>query len=192
MHPIAPSVDRVEDISLITAIHHPLRRRIVDYLHLYGATQVGALARALDSQVGSISHHLRMLERPGVVERVEDPSGDRRTSWWRLARRGMTWSTDDFADSPADALLAREAQRQGIRMQIDRLQRWHRRGSGSPYADDAAFNTETAGWASPEELRDLSARLLTTLREWSDSIDTEDGQERAPIFFFAHAFPSEP
>jgi DNA-binding transcriptional ArsR family regulator len=192
MHPIAPSVDRVEDISLITAIHHPLRRRIVDYLHLYGATQVGALARALDSQVGSISHHLRMLERPGVVERVEDTSGDRRTSWWRLARRGMTWSTDDFADSPADALLAREAQRQGIRMQIERLQRWHRRGSGSPYADYDAFNTETAGWASPEELRDLSARLLTTLREWSDSIDTEDGQERAPIFFFAHAFPSEP
>lgn len=182
----------MEEISLITAIHHPLRRRIVDYLHLYGTTQVGALARALDSQVGSISHHLRMLERPGVVERVEDPNGDRRTSWWRLARRGMTWSADDFADSPADALLAREAQRQGIRMQIERLQRWHRRGSESTYADYDAFNTETTGWASPDELRDLSARLLATLREWSESIDTDDGQKRAPVFFFAHAFPSEP
>lgn len=182
----------MEDISLITAIHHPLRRRIVDYLHLYGTVQVGTLAKELDSQVGSISHHLRMLERPGAVERVEDPTGDRRTSWWRLARLGMTWSADDFVDSPADALLAREAQRQGIRMQIERLQRWHRYGPESIYAHYEGFNTETSGWASPDELRDLSARLLETLRAWSDSIDTDDGTERAPVFFFAHAFPSRP
>ena len=103
----------MEDISVITAVHHPLRRRIYDYLLLYGTSQVTTLARSLGSQVGSISHHLRMLERAGLVERDQDPSGDRRTSWWKPARRGLTWSAEDFADSPADALLAREAQRQG-------------------------------------------------------------------------------
>ena len=104
----------MEDISVITAVHHPLRRRIYDYLLLYGTSQVTTLARSLGSQVGSISHHLRMLERAGLVERDQDPSGDRRTSWWKPARRGLTWSAEDFADSPADALLAREAQRQGL------------------------------------------------------------------------------
>ena len=98
----------MEAIDVITAVHHPLRRRIFDYLLLYGATQVGTLARAFDAQVGSISHHLRMLERAGVVERADDPAGDKRTSWWQLARQGFSWSSDDF-DSPADALMAREA-----------------------------------------------------------------------------------
>ena len=163
-----------------------------DYLLLYGTSQVTTLARALESQVGSISHHLRMLERAGVVERAEDPNGDRRTSWWRLARRGMTWSVEDFADSPADALLAREAQRQSIRMQIDRLQRWHRRNGDPAYAEYDGSNTEWTAWASPDELRDLSDRVVTALREWQASIELEDGQERRPIFFFAHAFPTEP
>ena len=182
----------VEDISVITAVHHPLRRRIFDYLLLYGTSQVTAIAKALDSQVGSISHHLRMLERAAVVERVADPSGDRRTSWWAVARRGLTWSTDDYADSPADALLAREAQRQGIRMQIERLQRWHRRRQEPNHAGYDGSNTETTAWASPDELRDLSARILDTIRSWQDSIDLDDGQERTPIFVFAHAFPTEP
>ncbi|MGN7947988.1 helix-turn-helix domain-containing protein [Microbacterium sp. 22215] len=182
----------MEDISVITAVHHPLRRRIYDYLLLYGTSQVTTLARSLESQVGSISHHVRMLERAGLVERVEDPSGDRRTSWWTLARRGFTWSADDFSDSPAEALLAREAQRQGIRMQIDRLQRWQRRHDDPAYAAYDASNTETTAWASPEELRDLSARILRTLEEWRESVDLDDGQQRTPIFVFAHAFPTTP
>lgn len=182
----------VEDISVITAVHHPLRRRIFDYLLLYGASQVTVIARGLDSQVGSISHHLRMLERAGVVDRADDPSGDRRTSWWELARRGMSWSADDYADSPADALLAREAERQGIRMQIERLQRWRRHRGDPAYLDYDAFNTEATAWASPDEIRDLSERLRHTLAEWRDSIDTADGTPRVPTFFFAHAFPTEP
>lgn len=182
----------MEEIQAITAVHHPVRRRIVDYLGLYGASQVTTLARALDQQVGSISHHLRMLERAGVVERAPDETGDRRTSWWRLARRGFSWSADDFADSPGDALLAREAERQGIRAQIDRLQRWHRTRTQPRYADFDAFNTETLGWATPEELNELSRMLRETLDTWRDGIDTDDGQQRVPVFFFSHAFPTQP
>jgi DNA-binding transcriptional ArsR family regulator len=182
----------VEDISVITAVHHPLRRRIYDYLLLYGTTQVTVLARSLDSQVGSISHHLRMLERAGVVERAADPTGDRRTSWWTVARRGLTWSTDDYADSPADALLAREAQRQGIRLQFERLQRWHRGRNDPAYADYDGYSSDTSAWASPEELQDLSNRLLRTLREWQEEIDPDDGRKRVPVYVFSHAFPVEP
>ena len=59
----------MEQIQAITAVHHPVRRRIFDYLGLYGVSQVTTLAHALDQQVGSISHHLRMLEHADVGAR---------------------------------------------------------------------------------------------------------------------------
>jgi len=177
----------VEDITVITAISHPLRRRIVDRLLLHGASQVGVLARALDAQVGSISHHLRMLQKAGVVEQVDSPDGDRRASWWRLARRSFTWSSADF-DSPSDALLAREAQRANVRNQLERLQRWHRISAQS---EIQAFSTDSLAWATPEELTDLQHRLSAMLDEWRAGIDREDGRERMPVYFFAHGFPTE-
>jgi len=177
----------VEDISVITAITHPVRRRIVDRLLLHGATQVGVLARTLDAQVGSISHHLRMLQKASVVEQVDPPDGDRRASWWQLARRSFSWSSADF-DSPADALIAREAQRANVRNQLDRLQRWYR---VSAQSELEGFNTDTLAWATPDELMDLQHRLGTVLDDWKAGIDRTDGQERTPVYFFAHGFPTE-
>jgi DNA-binding transcriptional ArsR family regulator len=178
----------VEEISVITAVHHPLRRRIVDHLQLHENAQVGALARALDAQVGSISHHLRMLQRAGVVEQADDPTGDRRTSWWRLARRSLSWSSRDYIDSPADAYLAREAQRLNLRHQLERLQAWNR---VSERSDVEAFSTDALAWATPQELVDLQHRITAAVDEWRASIARTDGRHRIPVFFFAHGFPTE-
>lgn len=182
----------MEEIEAITAVHHPVRRRIIGYLGLYGASQVTTLARELDQQVGSISHHLRMLERAGIVERVEDPNGDKRTSWWQQSRRSFQWSVDDFADSPADAMLARSAQRANINAQIGRLSAWHRSGSIEPEWGRAAFSTDSLTWASADELTALSTAVNETIDAWRRSIDTSDGAARRPVFVFAHGFPTAP
>ncbi|MDQ0645328.1 winged helix-turn-helix domain-containing protein [Microbacterium murale] len=184
----------MEEIQAITAVHHPVRRRIVDYLGLYGASQVTTLARALEQQVGSISHHLRMLERAGIVERADAPDDDKRTSWWKPARRSLTWSTDDFEDSPSNALLAREAERTNISTQLQRLKAWH---VGKPQRAEAewsraAFSTDTFTWASAEELAQLSNALRETIDAWRTGIDLDDGVERRPVFVFAHGFPTTP
>src|SRR6478672_4310172 len=83
-------------IEILRAVHHPTRRRMVDFLYLHGPSQVGTLARELGEQVGSISHHLRMLERAGVVAHAPELSTDGRTSWWRLEQDTLTWSAEDF------------------------------------------------------------------------------------------------
>lgn len=182
----------MEEIEVITAVHHPLRRRIVDYLGLYGASQVTTLARALEQQVGSISHHLRMLERAGIIERADDPTGDKRTSWWQPSRRSFGWSVSDFADSPANAMLARSAERANINAQIKRLSAWHRATAPKPAWNDAAFSTDTLTWASAEELTALAQALSSTISTWRESIDTDDGADREPVFVFAHGFPTAP
>jgi DNA-binding transcriptional ArsR family regulator len=182
----------MEPIEAITAVHHPMRRRIVDYLGLYGPSQVTTLARALDQQVGSISHHLRMLERAGIIERADDPTGDKRTSWWQQSRTSFSWSVDDFADSPADAMLARSAERANINTQIGRLSAWHRSGSTDPAWSRAAFSTDSLTWASADELAVLSAAVSATIDTWRRAIDAEDGTERRPVFVFAHGFPTAP
>ncbi|WP_144795300.1 helix-turn-helix transcriptional regulator [Microbacterium paludicola] len=182
----------MEDIGAITAVHHPVRRRIVDHLGLYGASQVGRLARALDQQVGSISHHLRMLERAGLVERADDPTGDKRTSWWRSSGRSLSWSVADFADSPADAVLARSAERANISTHVGRLSAWHREGARDPEWNRAAFSTDTLTRASAQELAALAEALNATIDRWRRSIDVEDGTQRRPVFVFAHGFPTTP
>ncbi len=80
----------------------------------------------------------------------------------------------------------------GIRGQIDRLQRWRRRHRAGDLPQYDGYSTETLAWATPAELQDLSERLRRTLDEWRTSIDRTDGQERMPVFFFSHAFPTEP
>ncbi|MCE7480569.1 MULTISPECIES: winged helix-turn-helix domain-containing protein [Microbacterium] len=184
----------MEEIRAITAVHHPVRRRIVDYLGLYGASQVTTLARALDQQVGSISHHLRMLERAGIVERADAPNADKRTSWWQPTRRSFTWSADDFEDSPSNALLAREAERTNISTQLQRLKSWHggKQRRPEPEWSRAAFSTDALAWASAAELTQLSEALRDTIDAWRTAIDREDGAERRPVFVFAHGFPTTP
>ena len=115
-------------IEILRAVHHPTRRRMVEFLHLHGPSQVGTLARELGEQVGSISHHLRMLERAGVVAHVPELSTDGRTSWWRLELASLEWSVEDFADPAADRAQARAAERLNLDHQLGKLAA----GCGSP------------------------------------------------------------
>lgn len=183
----------MEEIHVVTAVHHPTRRRIIDHLVLHAPAQVGAMARALDLQVGSVSHHLRVLQKVGAVEQVPDPDGDGRRSWWRMARSSFRWSADDFT-SPGERLQAREAERANLGHQLTVLQRWQERkhAGEDPAWVQTSFSNDGLGWATPEELQDLADRLIEAGSQWRDSIDREDGQERRPVFWFTHGFPVEP
>ncbi|MGO1838302.1 MAG: ArsR/SmtB family transcription factor [Candidatus Microbacterium stercoravium] len=174
----------------LKVLYHPDRRRILDVLTARGASRVGDIASALDMQVGSISHHLRMLESEGFVERADDLRTDGRTSWWRSVPRSFAWSVDDFADDGSDAALARDLERANIQYQAARLAEWKRR---APRASlewrQAAFSSDTVDRATPDELRRLSEALAATVFEWRRSIDADDGQEREAVRVFTHAFP---
>lgn len=180
-------------IQTLQAVHHPMRRRIIDHLFVHGPSQVGALARVLDQQVGSVSHHLRMLERVDVVARVPELAEDGRTSWWRLDQTSISWSVEDFADNPADRAQAKAAERLNTDHQLGLLSAWKQRQDvmGQDWRR-AAFTSDVLATATSEELTVLGEALARTWNEWRESIDREDGQVREPVFVFAHGFPTRP
>lgn len=178
-------------IETLRAAHHPVRRRIIDHL-ASGPAQVGTLARVFDQQVGSISHHLRMLERAGLVERAPELATDGRTSWWRIGDASLSWSVEDY-DSPAERTEAKAAQRANLDFQLEKLSRWMRSRDKAPAEwRRASFSNDSSTTATAAELTELSERLQATFREWSKGIDRDDGQQREPVFVFAHGFPARP
>ena len=180
-------------IETLRAVMQPTRRRMIEYLYLHGPCQVGTLAHALDQQVGSISHHLRMLERAGVVSQAAELATDGRTSWWRLVQSSISWSVDDFNTDPAARMEAKAAERVNIDHQLTKLAAWKRAsdGAGEEWRR-AAFNSGLIASATPAELDALHQALVRTWREWRDAIDVDDGHDREPVFIFTHGFPSAP
>ena len=183
-------------IETLRAVHHPTRRRMVEYLNLRGPSQVGTLARELGEQVGSISHHLRMLERAGIVARAPELATDGRTSWWRIEQTSISWSVDDFADDVAGRHQARAAERLNIEHQLGRLAAWKRAAEDAdPSWRGAAFSSDFVALATAAELSALAEVLAATVRTWRDGLPdvaaVSEG-ERSPVFVFAHGFPTVP
>lgn len=61
---------------------HPLRSRIVAHLRLHGGSTSAELARALETNTGATSYHLRTLEAAGLVE--DTGLGNAKTRVWAL------------------------------------------------------------------------------------------------------------
>lgn len=177
-------------IDTLRVLLHPDRRRITDHLTAHGPSRVGDIAAALGLQVGSVSHHLRMLEREALVERAAELKTDGRTSWWRNIPRSVSWSVDDFTEDGSAEAAARDMERANIQYQVDRLAEWKRR---APHAPDAwrraAYSYDNVLRATPEELLELGDAIAAAIRAWREGIDDDDGADRAAVRTFLHAFP---
>ena len=94
-------VRQVTDSRVLAAMSHPLRRRLLDVLAVYGPQPVGTLAERTGQAPANISHHMKVLRESGLVEEAPELSRDRRERWWRPVSAGLRWSGRDFDDDPA-------------------------------------------------------------------------------------------
>jgi len=188
---------RADDLA---TLHHPVRRRMLEFLNLNGPSTVGALAAGLGQQVGSISHHMKTLERSGFVEPAPELARDRRQSVWRGVPRRVSWSLTEFADSPTELLLATVAQRANLQHHADKVTQWF--GDSEEYDDawvDASFSTDIWATATAAELTDLAERVQELYMTWAEEVheqtEAESEEERAlrtPVFVFTHGNPARP
>ncbi|NGO07174.1 helix-turn-helix transcriptional regulator [Streptomyces sp. HC44] len=87
LEPGEPGRERrtVSDPAALKALAHPLRLKILRHLGIHGPATSTTLAAALGENTGTLSYHLRRLERGGFIEDApEHPSG--RERWWRAVR----------------------------------------------------------------------------------------------------------
>ncbi|RCG14253.1 ArsR family transcriptional regulator [Streptomyces diacarni] len=70
----------------LKALAHPLRLRILRRLSVSGPATATTLAAALGENTGTLSYHLRQLERAGFIEDDPDHSPGGRERWWRGVR----------------------------------------------------------------------------------------------------------
>lgn len=88
--------DRQIEPNGLKALAHPLRVRILGVLDDVGEATASSLGAALGESSGSMSYHLRQLEKHGFVEDIPG-KGSARERWWRAPIDGWTIGPDAFA-----------------------------------------------------------------------------------------------
>jgi DNA-binding transcriptional ArsR family regulator len=184
-----PEMREIRDSKVLAAMSHPLRRRLMDVLEVYGPSTASALAQRTDQAVGNISHHLKVLAASELVEEVPELARDRREHWWRRAYSGLRWSAKNFKDDP----VADAAESLNFERQANLARGWMatRESYGDTW-EGVSFANDTWAHLSPAELQELAEETIALFNRWSKRDVPDDGQQRETVFLFAHGFPAKP
>jgi DNA-binding transcriptional ArsR family regulator len=186
-------IRQLTDARVLTAMAHPLRRRLLTLLKVDGPAMTSTLAERTGQAVGNVSHHLRVLGAAGLIEEAPELAHDRRERWWRRTANTLRWSSRDFAGDDNAETAARAAMSIDLDNQLAALRAWDQapqeekeRWPEGPFAVDSWMRLDDA------ELAELSAELTAVIRRWGDRDVPDDGRERGTVLVFAHGVPGRP
>jgi DNA-binding transcriptional ArsR family regulator len=184
---------RITDSKVLAAMSHPLRRRLMDVLKVYGPSTATAVAGRTGQTVANVSHHLRVLDTAGLIEEAPDLARTRRERWWRLVSSAVKWSEVDFADDPASAAVADAALSLNLEHHVSLVRAWWAAGDEArAHWQDTSFSTDKWLHVTPDELAELSTQVIDLLERWATREIPEDDQRRDPVFVFSYAVPGTP
>lgn len=84
----------VTDPAVLRALSHPLRQRILGELEVAEHARAADLAEALNEPANSISFHLRVLAKAGIIEEAPELARDRRDRVWKETVDSFTIDAD--------------------------------------------------------------------------------------------------
>ncbi len=154
--------------SQLKALFHPTRTSILD-LVLERAATTTELAEALDKPKGTVDHHLKVLERAGLVKVVRTRQVRAMTErFWGRTARTIIFAASPDGDQDGAVHFLRVATAEVQRMQVDR--------TGPGEENEAAcrageFGTSTLRHAriAPDRVAEFSRRLDALAVEFSES-----------------------
>ncbi len=172
----------IRDSKVLAAVSHPLRRRLMELLHLDGPATASMLAGKTDQAVGNISHHMKVLAAAKLVEEAPELARDQRERWWKRTMKTIRWASADFPDDP----VAEAAEVLTLDHQNAIAREWlANRDTYPPEWRGVAFSTDTWMRLSAGEIEELNERVLLLLAEFENRTEPGDGVERRPVFFAA-------
>lgn len=181
------------DARVLTAMAHPLRRRLLDILRVDRAATASGLSRKTEQAVGNISHHLHVLARAGLIEEAPELARDQRERWWRRSSESIRWSALDADADPADVAVGTAAEAINLEHQLALTRSWlqKRERFAEPW-QRAAFSSD--GWLhlTVDELQRFDTELNELLLRWSSGGAFDEDPDRESVFVFARGFPAAP
>lgn len=177
--------------EVLTAMAHPLRRRLLDVLAIEGAATASVLAERTGQRVGNVSHHLKVLDEAGLI--LEDPAlaRDRRERWWRRVEGGTSWATPGPDAAASRQAIAGAAEAVNLDGHVARVRAWQAERDDAEWIH-AAFASDTWMALTAAELATVSEEVNTIFRRWGNRDVPDDGQERRSVLVFAHGVPATP
>lgn len=173
----------IDDPAILRALGHPVRMRVLMEIgrdrHLT-ATEVAHLTGLTPS---AASHHLRHLEKYGLIERVET-EGDQRTRPWRRTHSQLTMNSRPEDESGGRKDGAAAALAMTVRAQLGVLAEdlINELGSNAPEDQRAQLATSTLTLTTDQytqlraELMDLADRWVQHSRALTDAAEKGSGE----------------
>lgn len=186
-----PGIDHVLPSASLKSLAHPLRVRIYDELSSYGPFTASGLGERLGESSGSMSYHLRQLERAGLV-REDTTRGKGRERWWE--RTPGSIAVPDARTLPpgsADRLAVKLLEEEWFRSREQNLREFIVEGEhvfGDEWLDIATSDTINLR-LTPEQLAGLVTDLDAVLAKYLAAYKRTPSPGSRPVQIHVNAFP---
>ena len=150
-----PLITPKKRIALLKALASPARIEVVEVMQISGPATVAEISTQLGRAADSLYHHLRQLEKAGIVERQGTRlSGGRSGAVYALCDRAVT--ADSSQESPAEERAAMADLGAAILRLTERDMRTALTDDWEPESTFAGMHDfplvqRTKGWLSPDQ-----------------------------------------
>ncbi|RXR25100.1 ArsR family transcriptional regulator [Oerskovia turbata] len=152
----------VQDPAALRAIAHPMRQRILSELVVLGHARAADLAQAIGEPANSISFHLRVLAKAGMIVEAPEHARDRRDRVW-------TNAAESYVVDPGSPGVVREVVRPALRW-AERL--FVEANDTSSHDKDRLFAI-SALVLTPQQAEEMAKEVTDLLERWADRALTE-------------------
>ena len=139
---------------------------------------VGQIAEQLGESAGTVSYHLKQLEKAGFVTQTPSPDGDNRRSCWLAAQRRLEIN----ADAAVDSAMATTMDQVSSTLRQEAWQRYRSASDNLPkqWTDPTVTSSSVLRLTSEEYAR-MSQELRELFNTWtSRDLAHEKGTARNP------------
>jgi predicted transcriptional regulator len=182
------AIPTIDSTRALRALAHPVRLDLLEALAVHGPLTATAAGELVGESPANCSWHLRQLAKYGFIE--EDPSAHGRQRPWRRTAEGLAWSHSDT--DPASAAAARALTEVFVDREFSRV----KEAMAAPEPEgwvDAAIATQTIGWLTADELRELDAEVFALLTKHRGRVHDPELRPTGarPVRMLALAVPDE-